>query len=158
MDRLFRRIEGLDHFPGMENPERRANTAREYVRGVADALRVGRSDLFETMSQDFKDRLCKDAMSDDKTILLSYLAMELPETVNNEGLDCLFGRSKGKENATLWNMMDAWRASGGEKPGALAAIEATATDERTLLRLKSPEEEASARNSATDQGHGARWK
>jgi hypothetical protein len=30
-DRIFKQIEGLDRISGMENPERRANTARDYV-------------------------------------------------------------------------------------------------------------------------------
>lgn len=148
MDGLLRRIEGLEHFPGMDNPERRASTARDYARGLADALRAGRSDLYEAMSEDLSDRLCSGPMADDKIILMSYLAMELPEMVGSRGLDCYFGRAKGKENAALWNMIDAWRTSGSEKPKALSLLEATSTDERTLRRLASPEEAAAARAAA----------
>ena len=147
MNRLFHRIDGLSRMPHMQSAESRANMAREYARGIADALRMGRSDLYQALSQDFNDRLCNQTMPDDQTILLSYFALELPEIVDNKGLECFFGRAKGKEDVPLWYMMDAWRNSGGEKPAALAAIEATATDQRTIQRFMSPEQEEAARSA-----------
>jgi hypothetical protein len=148
--RLFQRIERIARMPGMENPESRANMVREYARGLADAVRMGRSDLYRALSQDFDDRLCKETMPDDKIILLAYFAMELPEVVDNRGLECFFSRAKGKENVALWYMMDAWRQSGRDKTAALAAIEATATDPRTVRRFMSPEQQEAAFNAAAN--------
>jgi hypothetical protein len=154
MNRLFHRIEGLGRLSGLESAEMRANMAREYARGLADAIRMGRSDLYQALTQDFNDRLCNQTMPEDKTILLSYFATELPEIVDNKGLECFFGRAKGKEDASLWYMMDAWRNTGGEKPTALAAIEATATDQRTIRRFMSPEQEEAARSAEATGASG----
>jgi hypothetical protein len=114
---------------------------------------MGRSDLYEALSQDFSDRLCNHKLADDQSMVLSYFAMELPEMVNNRGLDCFFGRAGQKEDATLWYMMDAWRGSGNDRPESLTALAANAKDNRTLWRLLPPEQAAEARASA-GQGQG----
>lgn len=145
VDNLFRRVEPYIHDPIFPTAEARANQLRPFINGLAEGIRQTRPDLFKALGEDFDDRLCNGGMSDDKTLLLSYLAADLPEMADSKGFDCFFTRAKGKEDVPLWYMLDAWQASGLEKTAALAQVQATASDERTIRRLKPIEEQRAAR-------------
>lgn len=150
MDSLFGRIEMFSHSPMFATAEARANQLRPFVHGLADGIRKTRPDLFKALAEDFNDRLCKEEMSDDRTILLSYFAADLPEMVDTRGLDCFFSRAKGKEDVPLWSMLDAWRASGLEKTAALAQVQDTASDQRTIRRFMTPEDQQAARSAGAN--------
>jgi hypothetical protein len=147
VDNLLRRVGDFGQNPRFPTAEARANQLRPFVHGLAEGIRQTRPDLFKALTEDFNDRLCKEGMSDDKTILLSNLATDLPEIVDGKGFDCFFTGAKGKEDVPLWSMLDAWRASGLEKTAALAQVEATASDKRTIRRLVTHEEEMAARSA-----------
>jgi hypothetical protein len=145
VDRLFGVLEVFAHNPMFSTAESRANQLRPFVHGLAEGIRQTRPDLLKALAEDFNERLCQDGgMSDDKTILLSYLATHLPEMVDNRGLDCFFTRANGKEDASLWHMLDAWRGTGLPKTAALARVQASASDQRTIRRFMTPEEESAA--------------
>jgi hypothetical protein len=122
----------------------------QYLRGMVAGLRSN-PELLTQVGEALAERTCSHPQSDLELVMVSQMVMAAPEVLAApRTFDCaLSGRTK--EDVPLWSLVDAWRASGKPMPAAIAAIAASATDERTTRRLSNYEASMKERLAAGDR-------
>jgi len=145
VETLLKRLPGRRTGGWEEGPEASANAVRPYLQGLADGVKQSSPAVKAAFTDEFTERLCRGSLADDELIAMAYLGQEMPEITGPRAFDCVFSRRGKQEDVVLWYMLDAWRLSGQEKSAAIAQIQRTATDPRTLRRFMSREEEMAMR-------------
>jgi len=144
LDRVFERIRLMSAVDDLPSAEAQATAVGPYLTGLLEGAVQSDPGMRSAFGSALRSRLCGDrAPSDAEVISLAQMVTVLPDVATEESLDCFF--AKAKEDVPLWSMIDAWRSSGLPKTAALARLEASAQDARTVRRLGDPEEQGRRR-------------
>ena len=141
LDRVFEQLKRMSAREELPSAEAQATAVESYLTGLLEGAVDSDPGMRSAFGASLRSRLCGDrAPSDAEAISLARMVTVLPDVATAESLDCFF--AKAKENVPLWSMLDAWRSSGLPKTAALARLEASAQDARTVRRLGDPEKQA----------------
>ena len=147
MGLLRARVSEADQLTRGANPEAAANQSFLYLMGWIDSVTRTAPDMVDELAAEVDASLCNKGTSPTELIVMSRVLMKMPELADSKGFDCLFSEHTS-EDVVLWSALDAWRRSGLPKNDALVKIQQSATDERTLRRFLSPQEQLERRRAA----------
>lgn len=138
-------------------PEAIANQAVAFLTGWVDALRFTSAEVLDAVGDAVRAHVCASDQSSEETLVSAYVLQWVPEIASGAAFDCFLQdpRRRDTEDVELWAMLDAWRNSGLEPPGALAALKRTAHDPRTLRRFTAPGSDPQRERSIAQAPAGA---
>jgi hypothetical protein len=121
--------------------EAQANNLADYLRGVVTAIRAIDPAIFSTLRAAYEEQICGSEPPPDIDLLLYAKLVGLEANMASpRALDCALERRQS-EDVVVWSILDAWNASGRPEIPALDSIRRRAVDDRTKLRLLSPDEQ-----------------
>jgi hypothetical protein len=135
---LLGRLDIMDSSEPDGDPEVHATRLLMYQKGLMDAIVRTAPDLADELAAGIERELCSGSATVSRVISLSHFIHDMPELANERAFDCI--ASRGKEDAMLWAVLDAWRATGMPPTPAIAKIQQTATDERTRSRFETDQD------------------
>ena len=147
MNLLRARVTEADQLTRGADPEAAANQSFLYLMGWIDSVTRTAPDMVDELAAEVDESMCNKGTSPTELIVMSRVLMRMPELADSKGFDCLFSQH-GSEDVVLWTGLDAWSRSGLPKGDALAKIQQSAKDERTLKRFLSPEDQLQRRRAA----------
>lgn len=122
--------------------EAQATSVEPYMIGMIQAIRAIDPSILTELKDTYADEMCGKAELTPAQIIVYAKAVTFEAKLgSSRGVECALKRSPN-EDVVTWSLLDAWIASGREPLPAVAALGASARDERTRSRLNPDQERA----------------